>query len=99
MAFEVKTWNDRITEYPNRRILTDTSTNESQTVLVERSEGAISNEGDAFSAENMNDLEQRIADTFGGFGFYPAMLTQAEYDALPEETKQAEGMLFVIRKE
>lgn len=36
---------------------------------------------------------------FGGFSFHPAVLTQAEYDALPEETKQAEGMLFVIRKE
>lgn len=39
------------------------------------------------------------AAALGGFGFYPSTLTQAEYDALPEETRQAEGMLFVIRKE
>lgn len=39
------------------------------------------------------------ADALGGFRFYPATLTQAEYDALPGETKKTEGMLFVIRKE
>lgn len=59
MAFKIKTWVDRVSEYPTRRILTkaDGST---ETVTVARSEGEVSNEGDAFSAKNMNDLEQRI---------------------------------------
>lgn len=63
MAFKKKTWTDRVAEFINRRILTkeDGST---ELVSVARSEGNISVEGDAFNAENMNDLEQRIADEF-----------------------------------
>lgn len=60
MPFTKKTWKDRVSEYGNRRTLTDTTTNEQQVVLVTRNEGAISQEGDAFSAANMNDLEDRI---------------------------------------
>lgn len=57
--FEKKTWTDRVTEYPTRRSLTkeDGST---ELVTVTRDEGSVSTEGDAFSAENMNDLEARI---------------------------------------
>lgn len=63
MAFKKKTWSKRLVEYPNRRklIKTDGST---ETVTVERLEGTVSQEGDAFSEENMNDLEQRIEDEF-----------------------------------
>ena len=84
MAYSKKTWKDRITEYPNRRELTysDSST---ELVTVARSEGTISQEGDAFSAQNMNDLEgridnefsavdqnlQEINDNLSGFKFYP----------------------------
>lgn len=62
--FTRKTWKDRITEYPTRRTLTkaDGST---ETVTVARSEGTVSQEGDAFSAANMNDLEARIATAVG----------------------------------
>lgn len=68
MAFEKKTWKDRITEYPTRRSLkrTDGST---ELVTVSRAEGDVSQEGDAFSAANMNDLENRIADNFGNCSF------------------------------
>ena len=39
---------------------------DSQMVVdVTRNEGTVSQGGDAFSAANMNDLEQRIADEFG----------------------------------
>lgn len=75
MAFEKKTWKDRITEYPTRRVLTK-SDGTKETVTVSRSEGTVSQEGDAFSAENMNDLESRIATaaesigTFIGGGYY-----------------------------
>lgn len=63
MAFAKKTWTDRIAEFINRRTLTkeDGST---ELVTVARSEGTISAEGDAFNAETMNDLEQRIAEEF-----------------------------------
>ena len=64
MSFKQKTWNDRISEYPTRRTLTDVSDNTTKTVNVAREEGTISQEGDAFSAANMNDLEGRIADGF-----------------------------------
>lgn len=59
MGFEKKTWKQRLSEYPTRRrlIYADGST---ETVDVERLEGTISQEGDAFSEENMNDLEERI---------------------------------------
>ena len=59
MGFTKKTWKNRIAEYINRRRLTmeDGSTN---LVTVARDEGTISQEGDAFNAANMNDLEDRI---------------------------------------
>lgn len=64
MAFQKKTWKDRLVEFAGRRILTNISTGQSQTVDVTRSEGQISQTGDAYSAANMNDLEQRISDAF-----------------------------------
>ena len=59
MAFDIKTWINRVTEFPGRRKLIPTGvTNEYD---VERSEGAITSPGDSLSAETMNDLEERIA--------------------------------------
>lgn len=63
MSFTEKTWVDRVSEYPARRTLTSES-GTTEVVTVERNEGTISQEGDAFSAANMNDLEGRIADAF-----------------------------------
>ena len=63
MAFEQKEWLDRVSEYPMRRQLTDEDGN-IELVTLERADGEVSTEGDAFSAINMNDLEQRIADGF-----------------------------------
>ena len=72
MAFSLKTWVNRISEYPNRRKLIheDGST---ELVTVARAEGQISAEGNAFSAEEMNDLENRIK---GGFDEVNQSLTQ-----------------------
>ena len=69
MAFVKKTWQGRISEYPNRRTITDEN-GVAKLVTVGRSEGAVSQEGDAFTAANMNDLEQRIYNGFqsGGGG-------------------------------
>lgn len=58
-AWEKKVWKDRKTEYPTRRTLTKTDGSQ-EIVTVARNEGSVSQEGDAFSAENMNDLEERI---------------------------------------
>ncbi|MDY5529350.1 hypothetical protein, partial [Eisenbergiella porci] len=66
MAFKKKTWTDRMVEYAGRRKLTNTSTKQAVIYDVERAEGTVSKEGDAFSSQNMNDLEQRVADGFTG---------------------------------
>ena len=63
MAYSKKTWQDRISEYPNRRTLTDESSI-ATTYTVTRNEGRVSQTGDAFSADNMNDLEDRIDTAF-----------------------------------
>ena len=64
MAYSSKVWKDRVSEYANRRKLIDSSSNES-VVTVQRYEGQITQEGDAFNAANMNDLESRIANGLG----------------------------------
>ena len=64
MAFQKKTWTDRMVEYAGRRKLTNINTKQAVVYDVERAEGAVSKEGDAFSSQNMNDLEQRVADGF-----------------------------------
>lgn len=63
MGFVKKVWKNRISEYPTRRTLTkeDGST---ELVTVSRSEGTVSQEGDAFSADNLNDLESRVDNAF-----------------------------------
>lgn len=60
MAFQKKTWKDRITEFPTRRTLTK-SDGSTELVTVARAEGTVSQEGDAFNAASMNDLEERIS--------------------------------------
>lgn len=65
MAFSKKTWKDRISQYINRRLLTDSDGN-TQQVTVTRDEGSVTEAGDAFSAANMNDLEDRIDAAFDG---------------------------------
>ena len=62
MAFVTKTWVDRISEHPNRRLLSPTGT--TNTYDVTRDEGTVTRDGDAFSAANMNNLESRISNGF-----------------------------------
>lgn len=65
MAFEKKTWKNRLSEFPGRRLLSIISKTDTEMVVdVTRHEGEVSQDGDAFSAANMNDLEQRIAEEF-----------------------------------
>ena len=74
MAYSIKTWVDRESEFPNRRTLTPVS-GQTDTVDVARAEGTVSVQGDAFDAANMNDLESRIS-----AGFAEA---QPAFDILP----------------
>lgn len=61
--YQAKTWKDRISEYPSRRLLTSQG-GTTETVTVMRDEGEVSVEGDEWNAENMNDLEGRIKQAF-----------------------------------
>lgn len=63
MAFTKKTWMDRYVEHPSRRKLTPVS-GEENVYDVTRSEGNVITPGDAFNAENMNDLEARISEAY-----------------------------------
>lgn len=65
MNFVSKEWKDRLVEFAGRRSLTEVSSSGSTTVVdVSRNEGQVSQEGDAFNATNMNNLEQRITAGF-----------------------------------
>lgn len=65
MAFQKKTWVDRLAEFPGRRLLKKISGSDTEmTVDVYRAEGNVSREGDPYNAANMNDFEQRVADEF-----------------------------------
>lgn len=86
-AYVSKTWKNTVAQYPNRRTITDIANNTSQTVDVVRSIGTISQEGDAWNASNMNDMESRIntafATAFGQLGDLSFVaLTQTEYNNL-----------------
>lgn len=59
-----RTWKDRISEYPTRRILTDTTTLETQQVTVTRDEGTVTEAGDNWDASNLNGMESRINTAF-----------------------------------
>ena len=64
MAFAKKTWKARLVEFAGRRALKNVSTEETVIYDVTRNEGTVSQAGDAFSATNMNDLENRIESEF-----------------------------------
>lgn len=73
MIFNKKTWKNREVEFPGRRTLTPAGEN---VYDVTRSEGLILEEGDAFDATNMNDLEVRIETGMGAVAAkYEATLT------------------------
>lgn len=64
MSFLKKLWQNRQSEHPSRRMLTNVNTNDVMLVEVARSEGEVLAEGDAFDESNMNDLEERIESAF-----------------------------------
>ena len=65
--FEKKTWQDRQVQHPERFQVTnlaDESDVVTYDVTRQDAEGTVSQAGDAFSAANMNDLEQRLYNAF-----------------------------------
>jgi hypothetical protein len=65
--FEKKTWQDRQVQHPERfqiSNLNDESDVVTYDVTRQDAEGTVSQAGDAFSAANMNDLEQRLYNAF-----------------------------------
>lgn len=62
--FTTKEWKARLVEFAGRRLLRNVANGQSATYDVSRSEGLVSQEGDAFNTKNMNELEQRVANGF-----------------------------------
>lgn len=88
MAFKKKTWLGRIAEYPNRRRLTKED-GSSELVTVSREEGQISQEGDAFSPDNFNDLEKRISEGFDDVN--QSMNTKLDWDIIFSGVVSSDG--------
>ena len=62
MSFVTRLWQDRVTQYPSRRIITNVAdSTDTKTVTVTRDEGTVTQTGDAINAEALNNLESRIA--------------------------------------
>jgi len=78
--YERKTWIDRVSENPNRRVLKDVTTEVTRTYDVTRDEGEVQIEGDLFDSMTFNLFEQRIADAFTE--------AQAEIDALKAQIEE-----------
>lgn len=83
--FSAKEWKARLVEFAGRRSLRNVANGETTTYDVSRSEGQVSQEGDAFNTKNMNDLEQRISNGFAN--------AKTNIDALNNDLK-ANGSQF-----
>ena len=65
MAYQKKTWKNRVSDYPTRRLITPVGQGDAFVAEIERNEGTITEEGDPFNAATMNDLETRIEQGIG----------------------------------
>lgn len=102
MAYQQKVWQNRLSEYPTRRLLTKVNEGD-DTILVDvtREEGTIMQQGDAFSAANMNDLESRIAAGIGGGDENMAPIEQGPNSANPYAVNDLliyNGQLYRVTK-
>ena len=94
--FAKKTWKDRITEYPTRRNLTK-SDGSTELVTIARAEGTVSREGDAFSAETMNDLETRVETAFESLTAAGAITEVQVVTALPADAASHPSTLYLVK--
>lgn len=60
MGFIKKLWKNRVSEFPRQYQMTQTANGRKQLVELELKDGAVTEEGDRFDADTMNDLEDRI---------------------------------------
>ena len=61
MSYSRQTWNDRSSEYPNRRTLTNVNDpSDIKTYDITRAEGTVAVEGSPLNADAMNGLEGRL---------------------------------------
>lgn len=65
--FKRRTWVNRIVEFANRYKMTDMETGEVSTINLNRLPGTVTQAGDAVSAENLNDLEDRIEEALNQY--------------------------------
>lgn len=84
--FSAKEWKARLVEFAGRRSLRNVANGETTTYDVSRSEGQVSQEGDAFNTKNMNDLEQRVANGFAN--------AKTAVDTLNRDLKFPDGVGF-----
>lgn len=96
MAFEKKEWVDRLVEFPGRRRITDVDTEEEHVVDVKREEGQPTKVGDAFSASNMNGLEDRIADGFNACPESAEIKKISVVTSLPSDAANHADTLYII---
>lgn len=62
MSFTTRNWQDRVSQYPNRRVITNVEdSSDSKVVTVTRDEGTITQQGDPLNADALNNLESRIS--------------------------------------
>lgn len=67
--FLQKEWKDYLAEHPNRRRLKIIGSSENELIVeVIRDVGTVTEEGDLWSAENMNNMESRLGDSFNEIG-------------------------------
>lgn len=60
MGFVKKLWKNRVSEFPRQYQMTQTANGRKQLIELELKDGAVTEEGDRFDADTMNDLEDRI---------------------------------------
>lgn len=62
MSFSPRNWQDRVSQYPNRRVITNVEdSSDTKVVTVTRDEGTITQTGDPLNADALNNLESRIS--------------------------------------
>lgn len=62
MSFSPRNWQDRVSQYPNRRVITNVeNSSDTKVVTVVRDEGTITQTGDPLNADALNNLESRIS--------------------------------------
>ncbi len=63
-TYQLSKFEDRMSQYPTRRKLIHSPSDEDNVYTVQRDEGVVTREGIAFSADFMNKFDRKIADMF-----------------------------------